>query len=241
MYNSLQPSGLQYARLTCSSLSPGVCSNSSPLSWWCHPTISSSVVLFSCLRSFPASGFFSSDSALHIRWPKYQRLSFSISPSNEYSRVISFRIDSFDLLAFQGILNSLPQHNSKASVLQHSAFFTVQLSHLYMTTGCVHVCPCVHAPTCHSCDFMDLCQQMSQLFNMLSRLVTAFLPRSKCLLISRLPSPFAEISEPKKIKSVTVSTVSPSICHGVMGPDAMILVIYTHKLRSQIALERWFS
>ena len=111
--------------------------NSSPLSWWCHPTISSSVVHFSPLPSiFPSIRIFSNESVLHIRWPKYWSFSFSSSPSNEYSGLISFRMDWLDLLAVQGTLKSLLQrHSSKASVLQRSAFFTVQLSHPYMTTG----------------------------------------------------------------------------------------------------------
>ena len=141
--------------------------------------------------------------------------SFSISPSNEYSGLISFRIDWFDLLAVQGTLKSLLQHyGSEASVLQHSAFFMVQLSHLYMTTG--------KTIALTKCTFAG--KVMSLLFNMLSRFVIAFLPRSKGLLISWLQSPSAVILEPKKIKSLTVSTVSPSICHEVMGPDAIIFV-----------------
>ena len=113
--------------------------NSCPSSPWCHPTISSSVVPFSsCLQSFPASGFFSSESILHITWPKYWSFSFSfsISPFNKYSGMISFRMDWLDLLAVQGTLKShLQHHSSKASILQHSAFFIAQLSHPYMTTG----------------------------------------------------------------------------------------------------------
>ena len=106
-------------------LHPGVYSNSCPLSWWCHPTISSSVVPFSShLQSFPASGLFSSESVLHIRWPKYWSFSFDISPSSEYSGLISFRMDWLDLFAVQGTLKSFVQHHSsKASILQHSAFF----------------------------------------------------------------------------------------------------------------------
>ena len=129
--DSLQPHGLQHARPPCSSPTSGVCSNSCPSSQWCHPTISSSAIPFSsCLQSFPASGFFSSQSVLHIRWPKYWSFSFSISPSNEYWGLISFRIDFFDLLAVQGNLKSLLQHYiSKASILWQSAFFIVQLSH----------------------------------------------------------------------------------------------------------------
>ena len=137
MSNSFWPHALQHARLPCLSLSPRVCPNSCPLNWWCHPTISSSVIPFSsCLQSFPASRSFSSDLVLCLRWPKYWNFSFSNSPSNEYSGLISFRIDWFDLLAVQGSLKSLLQHHSsKASILQHSDFFMVQLSHLYMTTG----------------------------------------------------------------------------------------------------------
>ena len=137
MSDSLKPHELQHTRPPCASPTPGVCSNSCPSSQWCHPTISSSVVLFSsCPQSFPASGSFLSESALHIRWPKYWSFSFSISPSNEYSGLISFRIDLFDLLAVQGTLKSLLQHHSsKASIFRHSAFFTVQLSYPSMTTG----------------------------------------------------------------------------------------------------------
>jgi len=129
--------GLQHARHSCLSPYPGVCSNACPLSWWCHPTISFSVIPFSfCLQYFPASGSFSNQSAVRIRWPKYWSFSFSISPSNEYSGLISFRIDRFDLLAVKGTLKNLfQQHSSKATILWHSTFFTVQLSHPYMTTG----------------------------------------------------------------------------------------------------------
>ena len=139
---------------------------------------------------------FSKESALCIRWPKYW--SFSISPSNEYSGLISFRIDCFDLFVVQGTLKGLLQHHSsKASILQCSGFYIVQLSHPYMTTGKI------------SSDYMDLCQQSDVLlFNMLSRLVIAFLPSSKHLLISWLQSPSPAILEPKKIKSVTASTFS---------------------------------
>ena len=146
-----------------------------------------------------------------IRWS----FSFSISPSNEYSGLISFRMDRLDLLAVQGTLKSLLQHHSsKASVLQHSAFFTVQLSHPYKTTG--------KTIALARCTFVG--KVMSLLFNMLSRLVIAFLSRSKCLLISWFQSPSAVILEPPKIKFLAVSIVSPSICHEVMEPDAMILV-----------------
>ena len=164
---------------------------------------------------FPGIGVFSNESVLYIRWPKYWSFSFSISPSNEYSGLISFRIDWLDLLAVQGTLKSLLQlHSSKASILRHSAFFMVQLSHPYLTTG----------KTIALTRQTFVSKVMSLLFNMLSRLVIAFLPRSKHLLISWLQSPSAVILEPKKIKSVTVSIVSPSICCEVMGPDAMIFI-----------------
>ena len=137
MSDSLQSHGLQHARPPCPSPVPGVYSNWCPSSLWCHPTTSSCVIPFSsCLQSFPVSGYlFSDESVLCIRWPKDWRFSFSISPSNEYSGLISFRSDWLDLLAIQGTLKSLLQHNSKASILQRSAFFIVQLSHPYLTTG----------------------------------------------------------------------------------------------------------
>ena len=140
----------------------------------------------------------------------------SSNPSNEYSGLISFRIDWFDLLAVQGTLKSLLHHyNSRSSILQHSAFFIVQLSHPYMTTGKTIVLTRL---------WTFVGEVMSLLFNMLSRLVITFLPVSKHLLISWLQSPSAVILELKKIKSVTVFIVSPSICHEAMGPGAMILV-----------------
>ena len=137
MSNSLPPHEPQHTRPPCPSPTPGAYPNSCPLSWWCHPTISSSVVPFSsCPQSFPASGCYSNESALRIRWPKYWSFSFSISPSNEHPGLISFRMDWLDLLAVQGTLESLLQHqSSKASILWRSAFLIVQLSHLYMTTG----------------------------------------------------------------------------------------------------------
>ena len=151
---------------------------------------------------------------LCIRWS----FSFSISPSNEHPGLISFRMDWLDLLAVQGTLKSILQHHSlRASIFQHSAFFTVQLSHPYMTTG----------KTIALTRQTFVGKVMCLLFNMLSRLVITFLQRSKNLLISWLQSPSAVILEPKKIKSdtvSTVSTVSPSISHEVMGPDAMIFV-----------------
>ena len=134
--DSLPSHGLQHTRLPCPWLSSWVCSNSCPLSQWRHPTISSSAAHFSCPQSFPASRSFPMSQIFHIRWPKYWNWSFSICPSNEYSGLISFRIDWLDLLAVQGTLKSLLQHYPlKASILQHSAFFMVQFSHPYMTTG----------------------------------------------------------------------------------------------------------
>ena len=133
---SLWPHEPQHARPSCPSPTSGAHPNPCPLSWWCHPTISSSVVPFSsCPQSFPASGSFQM-SQLCIRWPKYWNFSFNISPSNEHPGLISFRMDWLDLLAVQGTLKSLLQyHSSKASILHHSALSVVQLSHPYMTTG----------------------------------------------------------------------------------------------------------
>ena len=206
----------------------------------------------------PSIRVFSNESTLPMRWPKYWSFSFSISPSNEHPGLISFRIDWLDLLAVQGTLKSLLQHHSsKASILRRSAFFIVQLSHSYMTTG--------KTIALTRWTFVD--KVMSLVFNILSRLVITFLERSKCLLISWLQSSSAVILEPRKIKSAKtafsqfshsvvssslqsheprharppcpsptprvhpnpcplspVSTVSPSICHEVMGLDAMILL-----------------
>ena len=162
----------------------------------------------------PSIRVFSNESTLRMRWPKYRSFSLSIIPSKEHPGLISFRMDWLDLLAVQGTLKSLLQHHSsKASILQCSAFFTVQHSHPYMTTGKTIALP----------RWIFVGKVMSLLLNMLSRLVITFLPRSKRLLISWLQSPSAVILELQKIKSDTVSTVSPSISHEVMGPDAMIL------------------
>ena len=170
------------------------------------------------LRPIPPSiRVFSNESTLHMRWPNYWSFSFSISPPNEHSGLISFRMDWLDLLALQGTLKSLLQHHSsKASILPCSAFFIVQPSHPYMTTG----------KTIALTRRTIVGKVMSLLFNMLSRLVITFLPRSKHLLISWLQSPSAVILGPKKIKSAIVSTVSPHIRHEEMGPDAMILVFW---------------
>ena len=163
--------------------------------------------LFLLPSIFPSIRVFLNESALRIRWPKYWSFGFNISPSNEHPGLISFRRDWLDLLVLRGTLKSLLQHhNSKASILRCSAFFTVQLSHPYMTNG--------KTIALTRRTFVD--NVMSLLFNMLSRLVITFLPRSKCLLISWLQSLSAVVLDSQKIKS---ATVSPSICHEVMGPE----------------------
>ena len=160
----------------------------------------------------PRIRVFSNESTLRMRWPKYWRFSFSIIPSKGIPGLISFRMDWLDLLAVQGTLKSLlPHHSSKASILRCSVFFTVQLSHPYMTTG----------KTIALTRQTFVGKVMSLLLNMLSKLVITFLSKSKRLLIPWLHSPSAVILEPRKIKS---ATVSPSISHEVMGPDAIILV-----------------
>ena len=174
----------------------------------CHPLLLLPLI-------FPSIRVFSNESALCIRWPNYWSFSFNISPSNEHSGLISFRMGWLDLLAVWGILKSLLQHHSlKASVPQHSAFFIIQLSHPYMTTR----------KTIALTRWTFVGKVMSLLPNMLSRLVIAFLPRSKYLFTSWLQSPSAVILEPKKIKSV--SSVCPSICCEVMGPNAMVFVFW---------------
>ena len=176
----------------------------------CHPLLFPPSV-------FPSIRVFSSEWVLHIRWPKYWSFSFNISPSSEYSGLISFRMDWLDLLAVQGALKSLFwHHSSKASVLQHSAFFIVQLSHPYMTIW----------KTIGFTRWTFADKVMSLLFNMLSRLVITFLPRSKCLLIPWLQSPSAVILEPRKIKSDTVSIVSPSVYHEVDHMVVLFLVFW---------------
>ena len=171
---------------------------------------SSHLILCHCLFLLspipPSIRVFSNESTLHMRWPKYWSFSFSIIPSKEHPGLISFRMDWLDLLAVQGTLKSLLQHHSsKASILCHSAFFTVQFSHPYTTTG----------KTIALTRQTFVGKVMSLLLYMLFRLLITFLPRSKCHLISWLQSPSAVILEPLKIKSDTVSTVSPSICHEV--------------------------
>ena len=173
----------------------------------CHP-----LLLLPSL--FPSIRVFSYESTLRIRWKKYCSFSFNSIPSNEYPGLISFRIGWLHLLEVQGTLKNLQHHSSEPSVLRHSAFFIVQFLHPYMSTG--------KTIGLTRQTFVD--KVISLLFNMPSRLFITFLPRSKRLLISWLQSPSAVILEPRKIKSATVSTVSPSIYHEVMGPNAMTLV-----------------
>ena len=204
---TLRSHGLQHTRLPCSSPTPRACSNSCPSSWWCDPTIFSSVVPFSSyLQSFPASGSFqmnqffaSGDQSIGVS------ASASALPMNIQDWFLLGLTDWFDLLAVRGTLKSLLQHNSsKASILWCSAFVIVQLSHAYMTTGKIIAL----------IRWTFVGKVMSVLFNILSTLVTTFLSRSKCLLISWLKSPSTVILELKKIKSLTVS---PSIYHEVLG------------------------
>ena len=230
MSYSLRPHGQQHARLPCPSPNPRACSNSFPERWWWHPTISSSVIPFSsCLQSLVASGSFPMNQFFTLGGQSFEASpSASVLPMNipEYP-LIYFRIDCFDLFAVQGTLKGLLlHHSSKSLIFQHSAFFIVQISHPYITTG----------KTKALTRWTFVGKIMSLLFSMLSRLVIAFLPRSKCLLISWLQSPFAVMLEPKKTRSVTVSTVSPSICHEVMGPDAMILVFWMLSFKPTFSL-----
>ena len=179
----------------------------------CHPLLLPHSI-------FPTIRVFSNESVLHISWPQNWSFSLNISPSNEYSGLISFRMDWMNLLAAQGTLKSLLQHHSsKASIPWRSGFFTVQLSHPYITTG----------KTIAFTRQIFVGKVMSLLFNILSRLVIAFLPMSKHNLISWLQSPSAVILEPKKIVSHCFHC-SPSICHEVMGPDAMIFVFLNVEL-----------
>ena len=163
---------------------------------------------------FPSIRFFSNELAVPIRWPEYWSFSFSISPSSEYSGLISFRIDCFDFLVVQGTLKGLHQHHSfKASIVRLSPFSMVHFSHPYMTTG----------KTIALTIWIFVSKVMSLLFNMLSRFIIAFLPRSKHLLISWLQSLFIVNLEPRKVNSVIVSTFSPSMCHKMMRQDVMML------------------
>ena len=197
------------------------------MSRWCHPVISSSVVPFSShLQSFPAFRVFSNESVLHIKWPKYCSSSINISPSNEYSGLIPLGWTGWISLQSKGFSRVF----SSSTVQKHQFFSTqlslVQLSHPYWTTG----------KTIALTRWTFVGKVMSLLFNMLSRLVIPFLPRSKCLLISWLQSPSAVILESPQINSVTVSIVSPSICHEVMRPDAMILAFWMLRFKSTFSL-----
>ena len=228
MSNSLWPHGLQHARLRCPSPTPRDCSNSWLSQQWCHPIIASSVIPFSsCLQSFQALGSFQVSQFFASGG---QSIGVSASASFlpiEYSGLISFRMDWLDLLAIQGMLKSfLQHHSSKASILQCADFFMVQLSHPYMTTG----------KTVPLTKQTFVSKVMSALFNTLSRLVIAFLPRSKHLLISWLQSPSAVILEPKKIEYLTVFTVSPSICHEVIRQDATIFVSWMLSFKPAFSL-----
>ena len=214
MSDFLWPHGLQHARLLCPSPTPRTCSNSCPLSQWYHPTISSSVVLFSsCLQSSPASGSFPKSQFLGLRG---QSTGVSASAS-----VLPMSTQDWSPLGWTGWISLQSKGLSRVfcntTVQKHqflrSAFFIVRLSHPYMTSG--------KTTALTRWTFVD--KVMYLLFNMLSRLLIAFLPRTKHLLISWLQSPSAVILETKKIKSVTVCIISPSLCHGVMGPDTMIL------------------
>ena len=203
---------LQHTRPPCPSPTPGALPNSCPSSRWCRPIISSSVFPFSCL---PSNKVFSSESVLHIRWPKYWSFSFSISPSNEYWGLTSFRMDWVDLPVVQGTLKSLPPTSQFKSIDSSPLSFPYGPTLTSIHDYCKN----------QSFDSMDLCCQiMSLLFNALSRFVKGFLSRTKCLSIPWLHSPSAVILEPKNINSVTVSIVSLPICHDVMGLDAIIFV-----------------
>ena len=234
MSDSLRPYGLQPARLPCPSLSPGACSNSCSLSWWCHPTISSSVIPFSsALNLSQYQGLFQWVGSSH-QVVKVLQLQLQHQSSNEYSELISFRIDLFDLLAVQGTLKSLLQYHSlKASIIQCLVFFIVQFSHLYMTTG----------KTIALTTWIFI-SKMSLLLNMLSRFVIAFLLRSKHLLISWLQSPSAVILEPKKIKSACFHCF-PIYLPWRMGPDAFVFWMLNFKpafsLSSFTVIKRFFS
>ena len=212
--DSSQPHGQQHARIPCPSPTLGACSNACPSS-----VMSSKYIILCCpllllLSVFPSIKVFSNESILHIRWPNYWVFSYSMSPFNEYSGLVSFGIFWLSPCC-PGTLKSLLQcHSSKASILWHSTFFMVQISHTNMITG----------KTIALTRQMFVGKITSLLFNMLSRLVIAFLPENRHLLIAWLKSTSAVILEPKRITSVTVSIVSPSTCQEVMKPDTMILV-----------------
>ena len=212
MSDSLQLHELQHTSLSCPSPSPGVCSNSCPLSWWCHPTILSSIIPFSCLHDAPSQHqglFHGVDSSHQVAKVLKLQLQHLIHILMNIQGRFPLGLTGFYFLVGQGILRSLLWHHSlKASILQSSDFFMVQLSHPYMNTG----------KTTALTIWTFVGKIISLLFNMLSRLVIAFLPRSKGLLISCLQLPSAVILDPPKMKSLIISIVSLSICHEVMGP-----------------------
>ena len=211
--DSLQALGMQHSRLPCHSLSPRVCSKPCPLCQWCYCTILSSAALFSfCLLSFIASGSFQMSRSSH-QMIKVLELQLSISPSMNIQSW--FPLGLTDLISLQSKGLTRVFSNTTAPILQGSAFFIVQLSHLSMTSGKTVVLTI----------WTFVGKVMSLLLNMLSKFVIAFLPRSKYLLITWLQSPLAVTLEPKEIKYVTASTFSPSICHKEMGQDAMILFL----------------
>ena len=217
MSDCLQPHELQRARPPCPSPTPGVYPNPCPLSQWCHPTISFSVVPFS--SSFPSIRAFSNESG-------GQSIGVSASASvlqMNMQDLSPLGCTGWISLQSKGLSRVLQHHSSKASILRHTAFFIFQLSYLYMTT--------LKTIALTRRTFVD--KVMSLLFKMLSRLVITFLPRSKHLLISRLQSPSAVILEPPKIKS---ATVSPSICHEVMSPYAIILVFWMLSFKPTFSL-----
>ena len=225
MSNSLGTHILQHAKLPCPPPSPIACSYSCPLSWWCHPTISSSVIPFSsCHQSFPASGSFLMSWLFASGGQSIGASALaSVLPMN-IQDWFPFGLTEFILQSKE--LPSLLQHHSSDSILQCSAFFMLQLSHPYMTSGKIIALTI----------WIFVGKVMSLLFNTLSRFVISFLSRSKHLLISWLQPPPAVILKPKKIKSVTVSIVSPSICHEVMGQDAMILVFWMLSFKPAFSL-----
>ena len=209
MFDSLRPHGLQHTRPRCPSPTPRVHPNSRPLSQWYHPTISSTVVPF-CLPSiFPSIRIFSNGSPLRIRWPKFWSFSINISPSNEHQ--------DWPPLRWTDWISLEPKRLSRVfsnTTVQNHHFFNTQLP--FQSNSHIHTRLLKKTIALTKWTFVG--KPMSLLFNMLSRLVITFLARSKCLLISWLQSPSAVILEPPKIKSATVSTISPSICHKVMRP-----------------------
>ena len=219
--------GLQHTRLLCPPLSPWDCSNSCSLSWWCSRTISSSATAFSfCHQSFPTSGF-SSESALCIRWPKYWSFSFNISRSNEYSGLISFRIDWFDFVAVQGTHKGPLQHHTlEAPVLRHSYFFMVQLSHPYSTTG----------KTVALTISTFVGKVISLVFNTLSRFCQRF-PSNEQLSLDFMAAITVHSNlGANKTKSVIASSFPTSICHERMVPEAMILVFWILSFKPAFSL-----